>query len=342
MNDLIKKIEGKFPYELVKNQLMICGCCLAVMELIEDKSIDLVLTDPPYFNIVKSKWDRQWENMGDFQKWVGVVGEKFYRITKDNASFYWFGDDKNIAYCQVELDKQWSLLNNIVWKKQSYVGEMYWRTLRSFAPNGDERILFYDKGESKTGLEMVKEIMPNPFAEYLKSEFKKAKVSNREISELFPSKTGGLTGCVSNWLNGFNNITKEQYLKVRNYLNNEYLRKEYEELRKEYEELRKEYEELRRIWNNDKKAFDVLNFGICQDEGRFHPTQKSLQLISYLLARSSKKDSLVLDAFAGSFTTSIACMRTKRCSICIEKDKDYYRMGVERVKEEAKQDVFDF
>jgi hypothetical protein len=33
-----------------------------------------------------------------------------------------------------------------------------------------ERILFYDKGENKTGLEMIKKIMPNPFAEYFKSE----------------------------------------------------------------------------------------------------------------------------------------------------------------------------
>jgi hypothetical protein len=32
-----------------------------------------------------------------------------------------------------------------------------------FAPV-TERILFYDKGENKTGLEMIKKIMPNPFS----------------------------------------------------------------------------------------------------------------------------------------------------------------------------------
>ena len=57
----------------------------------------------------------------------------------------------------------------------------------------------------------------NPFSKYLKEQFKKANITNKEISKLFPSKTGGLTGCVSNWLNGDNVITKEQYLKIRNF-----------------------------------------------------------------------------------------------------------------------------
>jgi hypothetical protein len=49
----------------------------------------------------------------------------------------------------------------------------------------------------------------------LRIEFENANVNNKEIAKLFPSRTGGLTGCVSNWLNGDNVITEEQYLKVR-------------------------------------------------------------------------------------------------------------------------------
>jgi hypothetical protein len=67
----------------------------------------------------------------------------------------------------------------------------------------------------------------------LRIEFENANVNNKEIAKLFPVEQE-VTGCVSNWLNGDNVITEEQYLKVRNYLNNKYLLKPYEEIKAEY------------------------------------------------------------------------------------------------------------
>lgn len=299
--------------------------CLDVLRELPDKCVSCICVDPPYFGIVKNDWDNQWKDLKEFRQWVDILGKEFYRVLKDNGSFYWFGSWENIAYCQVELDKYFNLLNNIAWDNGSYLDVFIEKSLRKYALHANERILFYDKGEDKTGLEMIKEIMPNPFAEYLKSEFKKANVTRKEISKLFPSKTGGLTGCVSNWLNGDNIITKEQYLKIKDYLGKAYLTRE-------YEELRREYEELRRVWNNDKKAFDVLKFPICQDKHRFHETQKPLQLITYLLERSTKENDLVLDCFSGSGTTAIACHNLNRRFICVEKDKEYWQKSVERLE----------
>ena len=66
---------------------------------------------------------------------------------------------------------------------------------------------------------MEEKIKPrHPFALYMTKEFKKAGVKNKEVAKLFPSKTGGLTGCVSNWLNGENTPTEEQYLKIRGFV----------------------------------------------------------------------------------------------------------------------------
>lgn len=310
----IKDIENK----------IINADCMDILKQLPDKCIDCILTDPPYFGIVKNDWDNQWKNIQEFQSWVGEVGKELYRVLKDNGSVYWFGDDKTIAYCQVELDKYFRLLNSLVWRKNNACTIKGTEYFRSFSPI-TERCLFYDKGEDKTGLEMVKSVMPNPMSEYLKNEFEKAKVTNREISKLFPSRTGGLTGCVSNWLNGDNFPTKEQYLKIKLYLGDKY--------------LRREYEDLRRVWNSDKKSYDVLDFPICADKGRFHPTQKPLSLISYLLERSTNKDMLVLDCFSGSGTTAIACHRLKRRFICIEKDKGYYEASVKCLEDEQRQGV---
>ncbi len=56
-----------------------------------------------------------------------------------------------------------------------------------------------------------------------------------------------------------------------------------------------------------------------------HPTEKPVNLISYLIEKSSNKGDIVLDTFAGSFSTAQACKHTKRNFICFEIEEDYCR-----------------
>ena len=304
--------------------------CMNILKRLPDKCIDLVVTDAPYFQIVKNDWDNQWKDIFEFQKWVGEVGQELHRVLKDNGSFYWFGNDKTIAYCQVALDKYFRLLNNIVWRKpslQTMKGAEI--VFRSYAPI-TERCLFYDKGEDKTGLEMVKEVMPNPFAKYLKDELISHFGSVAEFRKFVVKEMHLDSAMVNRWFDSDCLITKDKYMFIREKTGK--LRREYEELRREYEELRREYEELRRVWNNDMKALDVLDYKICNDKDRFHPTQKPLNLISFLIQRSSNENDLILDCFSGSGTTAIACHNLKRRFICIEKDYDYWKASVERLE----------
>lgn len=121
--------------------------CMNVLKQLPDKCVQCICVDPPYFGIVKNDWDNQWKDIFEFQKWVGELGKEFNRVLKDNGSFYWFGDDKTIAYCQVELDRYFRLLNNITWKKAAHQTMKGAESVfRSYAPI-TERILFYDKGE---------------------------------------------------------------------------------------------------------------------------------------------------------------------------------------------------
>ena len=320
--------------------------CMDILKQLPDKCIDCILTDPPYFEIVKNDWDNQWKNIQEFQEWVGEVGKEFYRVLKDNGSFYWFGDDKTIAYCQVELDKYFHLLSNIVWKKPELITKRgCYSVFRSYAPM-TERCLFYDKGEDKTGLEMVKSVMPNPVADYLKAELLRKFETPANIRRFVVSELRLDSAMVNRWFDGDSIITKEKWDLIREKIGCDYLTKryedlrcEYEDLRCEYEDLRCEYEDLRRVWNNDGRAFDVLEFPFCADKGRFHPTQKPISLISYLLQRSTNADMLVLDPFSGSGTTAIACHRLKRRFICIEKDQEYAKASIKRLEEEQRQGV---
>ena len=65
--------------------------------------------------------------------------------------------------------------------------------------------------------------------------------------------------------------------------------------------------------------------------GNFHPTEKPIGLIEFLVKTYRNEGETVLDNCAGSFTTAIACMNTNRKYICIEKDKKYFEIGKNRI-----------
>lgn len=56
-----------------------------------------------------------------------------------------------------------------------------------------------------------------------------------------------------------------------------------------------------------------------------HPTEKPLNLISYLIEKSSNENDIVLDTFAGSFSTAQACKQKNRNFICFEIEEEYCR-----------------
>lgn len=59
--------------------------------LLEDKSVDLLLTDPPYMNIVDDKWDKQWKTVQDYVDWMYKVLEAMKPKMKDHGSVIFFG-----------------------------------------------------------------------------------------------------------------------------------------------------------------------------------------------------------------------------------------------------------
>lgn len=64
---------------------------------------------------------------------------------------------------------------------------------------------------------------------------------------------------------------------------------------------------------------------------KLHPTEKPVDMMEFLLKNSSLENETVLDCFAGSFTTAIACENTNRKWICIEKDEKYFNIGTNRI-----------
>jgi site-specific DNA-methyltransferase (adenine-specific) len=89
--------------------------------------------------------------------------------------------------------------------------------------------------------------------------------------------------------------------------------------------------------NMDIPEYRWNNAGVCQQikgrKGNFHPTVKPLKLMEYLVKLVSRENATVLDPFAGSGSTLIACKNLNRNYIGIEIDPEYIKIIKARLNE---------
>lgn len=63
-----------------------------------------------------------------------------------------------------------------------------------------------------------------------------------------------------------------------------------------------------------------------------HPTEKPTALLKLLIEKSTNKGDIVLDTFAGTFSTAIACKELCRQFICFEIDPLYCKLAHNKLK----------
>lgn len=68
-----------------------------------------------------------------------------------------------------------------------------------------------------------------------------------------------------------------------------------------------------------------------RDQERFHPTQKPVALLEYLIKTYTLENETVLDFTMGSGSTGVACKNLNRKFIGIEKDKEYFEIAKKRI-----------
>lgn len=85
----------------------------------------------------------------------------------------------------------------------------------------------------------------------------------------------------------------------------------------------------------DKKyPINLITFSkSCQEDMIYHPTQKPVDLLEYLIKTYTNEGDLVLDFTMGSGSTGVACMNTNRKFIGIELDEKYFNIAKDRIEE---------
>lgn len=94
-------------------------------------------------------------------------------------------------------------------------------------------------------------------------------------------------------------------------------------------------------FNKVAKQFDFRYYGNLQGktsaEIKIHPTQKPIELYKWLLDKYAKQGDKILDTHLGSMSIAIACHDYGFELTGCELDEDYYKKGIERVKNHVSQ-----
>ena len=88
---------------------------------------------------------------------------------------------------------------------------------------------------------------------------------------------------------------------------------------------------------NGARDTDILYYDRVVGNMQLHQNQKPVDLLTFLINKSSKPNDTILDCFMGSGTTGVACVNTNRNFIGIELDENYYKIAQERINETKKQ-----
>lgn len=86
------------------------------------------------------------------------------------------------------------------------------------------------------------------------------------------------------------------------------------------------------LWAADRKQTTILEFDKPSRNGE-HPTMKPVALFAYQMLNNTKGSDVVLDSFAGSGTTAIACEMHGRIALLMEMDPKYCDVILKRWQE---------
>ena len=82
----------------------------------------------------------------------------------------------------------------------------------------------------------------------------------------------------------------------------------------------------------------IISLKACHNmTGKFHPTEKPIDLMRYLIRTYSNENEIVFDGYAGSGSTAHACILEKRNFICSELHEPYFKYANKRIDNERMQ-----
>jgi adenine-specific DNA-methyltransferase len=298
------------PYYADEHVTLYHGRCEDILPTLPPASASVLLTDPPYFQVKDDDWDNQWDHADEFLEWLGFVLDAAKPTLTDNASAWVFAGPALASAVEYLVRDRFRVLNNVRWLK-----EAGWHQ----RPEIEVQRRFLTPWEAI----IFAEGHGCPIGSYLRSERERAGKSRRDVAALFPSRTGGTTGCVTNWEQGFNQPSPDAYRAIGEYLGAGFLTRPYEELTRPFRLAR------------GGPTSDVWNFDPVMPYPGKHHCEKPLALLRHMIEVSSRPGDLILDPFVGSGSTLRAAKDLGRSAVGIEMDERWCERAARRLGQEV-------
>ena len=263
---------------------------------IDDETIDLILTDPPYITSRKSGMDEHaklvkeleetntnakeeidWDALKTEEEWTSWMMK--HNVQEKDREKKLAGLKKNYLKYGSIYGKKYAVVTNygdwdseFTMEKLNLFIKHYFRVLK----NGGTMIMFFDLWKITPLKEMMEDagFKQIRFIEWIKTN-----------PQPLNSSTNYLTNCREIALVGIKKSKPTFHSKYDN---------------------------------------AIYEFPLQGGKNRFHPTQKSLRLFEELIKKHSNEGDIVLDTFLGSGTTAVAAKNMNRNYMGCEISKEYY------------------
>lgn len=308
-------------------QKLYLGDCLKLMNEIPDKSIDFICCDLPYGTTACA-----WDVVIPFSE----LWKHYNRVIKDKGVIVLFGSEPFSSLLRT---------SNIT----SYKYDWIWEKNNA----GNFQLVNYQPLKVHETLSVFYNETPDMnFSDIMLENMNRLDLKNIDISKLILSRTGGLTGWVTNKLNGSQLPTEKQWDKICKLFQ---IENRYQEILSQVKKITYNLNcsDTKVICTNKNKAG---NLGHLSSENKrmfytqiktgypksilkydretgLHPTQKPIGLLEFMIMTYSNAGETVLDNAMGSGTAGVAAVKNGRNFIGIEKEQQYFDIAVRRMSE---------
>ena len=328
---------------------------LAFVKTLPDNCIDLILTDPPYFNVKPHGWDNQWSGDADYLRWLDICLAEFWRVLKPAGSLYLFCGHRLAADIEIMMRERFRVLNHIVWAKPSgHWNGCHKESLRAYFP-ATERVLFAehyqgpyrpkDGGYAGKCKELKQQVLA-PLINYFRDARRALGVTSKEIAE-----ATGKKNMASHWFGVsqwqlpneadyqklqvlFERVAREKHQQNEFATPHHQLVATWQSLNRKYSELVEEYKSLRRYFAVSAAVpyTDVWTHKSVQFYPGKHPCEKPADMLQQIINASSRPGDVVADFFMGSGATVKAALMSGRRAVGVELETGRFNQTVQEIQ----------
>ena len=296
------------------------GDCLELMKDIPDGSIDMILCDLPYGTMKGAGldgWDKR-STAWDDRLNTETLFSLYDRILRENGTVILFSQEPYTSELRKYNHPNLEFAYPLIWKKNHFANAL----ISKKAPVSyfEDLSVFYKKYDFQS---------LNPLRQYSSELMNWIGLKKKQIIEIIGQKA-----------DHFFRVNSSQYKLCTASTYEELIQKfgidKWHKF-KTYADLSAENSKYNRVFNlpEGKECIgNVLEFK--KDYSKYHPTQKPVALLEYLVKTYTNEGDLVLDNCMGSGSTGVACVNTGRNFIGIELGENYFNIAKTRIEEARK------